>query len=228
MTMGWRYGLALGAMAMGLCAASGAQAALQTLTVNIDRYASAVDSTPNETLATMTVTDLASGGVSVDVSLDKAIYFASTGGPHITLAFNLDKAISFSDLTFSSPSKSAFTFVLNKNAGSTFGTFTDGINGAWNGTSNHFGGPIDFTIAGVQASDFEKNATGYWAIADLLGTKGTGEAGGALGAITTIATTASSPVPEPSTWAMMLVGFAGLGYAAARRGKGARLSRAMA
>jgi hypothetical protein len=28
---------------------------------------------------------------------------------------------------------------------------------------------------------------------------------------------AGSPVPEPSTWAMMLVGFAGLGYAAARR-----------
>ena len=226
--MGWRFGLALGAIAIGLCAVSGAQAALQTLTVDIDQYASAVDSTPHETLATMTVKDLASGGVSVDVSLDKAIYFASTGGPHITLAFNLDKAISFNDLTFSNPSKSAFTFVLNKNAGSAFGTFTDGINGAWNGTSNHFGGPIDFTIAGVQVADFTKNSTGYWAIADVLGTKGTGEAGGALGAITTIATSVSSPVPEPSTWAMMLVGFAGLGYAAIRRGKGARLSRVKA
>ncbi len=31
---------------------------------------------------------------------------------------------------------------------------------------------------------------------------------------------AASPVPELSTWAMMLVGFAGLGYAASRR-KGA-------
>jgi hypothetical protein len=30
-------------------------------------------------------------------------------------------------------------------------------------------------------------------------------------------------VPEPSTWAMMLAGFAGLGYAAIRR-KGARRS----
>jgi PEP-CTERM motif-containing protein len=220
MKTGWRYGMALGAMAVGLCAASGAQAALQTLTVNFDQYASAVDSTPHETLATMTVTDLASGGVSINVALDKAIYFASTGGPHITLAFNLDKAISFSDLTFSNPLKSAFTFVLNKNAGSTFGVFTDGINGAWSGTSNHFGGPIDFTIAGVQVADFTKNSRGYWAIADVLGTKGAGEAGGALGAITTITTTVSSPVPEPSTWAMMLLGFAGLGYAAIRRGRG--------
>lgn len=212
-----RYGLALGAMAMGLCAASGAQAALQTLTINFDQYASAVDSTPHEILATMTVKDLASGGVSVDVSLDKAIYFASTGGPHITLAFNLDKSIGFSDLTFSNSSKSDFTFALNKNAGSTFGTFTAGVNGAWSGTSNHFAGPIDFTITGVQVSDFAKNATGYWTIADLLGTKGTGEAGGALGTIATITTASSSPVPEPSTWALMGIGFALLGLARYRR-----------
>jgi PEP-CTERM motif len=35
----------------------------------------------------------------------------------------------------------------------------------------------------------------------------------------TIDVVASPPpaVPEPSTWAMMLIGFAGLGYAAARR-----------
>jgi hypothetical protein len=35
-----------------------------------------------------------------------------------------------------------------------------------------------------------------------------------------IVTAAAPPVPEPSTWAMMLIGFAGLGYAAFRR-KGA-------
>ena len=30
--------------------------------------------------------------------------------------------------------------------------------------------------------------------------------------------TAATPVPEPSTWAMLLIGFAGLGYAAFRKG----------
>jgi PEP-CTERM motif len=40
------------------------------------------------------------------------------------------------------------------------------------------------------------------------------------GTVTYTYTPSSAPVPEPSTWAMMLLGFAGLGYAAVRR-KGA-------
>jgi hypothetical protein len=39
----------------------------------------------------MTVTDIA-GGVKVDVTLDAATFFASTGGGHATVAWNLDKA----------------------------------------------------------------------------------------------------------------------------------------
>lgn len=45
---------------------------------------------------------------------------------------------------------------------------------------------------------------------------------------TSIPTTTIGGVPEPSTWAMMLVGFAGIGYAAVRRGKGTRPGRAIA
>jgi hypothetical protein len=36
------------------------------------------------------------------------------------------------------------------------------------------------------------------------------------------APSAATAVPEPSTWAMLLLGFAGLGYAAVRRGKAPR------
>jgi len=213
-----RNAAAAGAIvALAIIATSSAQAALQTLTVNIDQYGSAVDHTPGKILATVTISDLAGGGVSVDLSLDKAIYFASTGGQHITFAFNLDKSISFDDLTFSNPSKSDFAFVLDKNAGTTFGAFTDGVNGTWNGTSNHFAGPIDFDIAGVSVSDFRQNAKGYWAVADVLGSAGTGEAGGLFGVTTTVTTT--SGVPEPSTWAMMFIGFAGLGFAGYRKAR---------
>jgi hypothetical protein len=190
------------------------------LTVNIDQYASAVDHIPGETLATVTIADLAAGGVSVDVSLDKGIYFASTGGPHITFAFNLDKPISFNDLTFSNPSKSNFAFALNKDAGTTFGAFSDGIDGTWTGTSNHFAGPIDFDIAGVSVSDFLQNSKNYWAVVDVLCAAGTGEAGGLSGVVTTVTTT--SGVPEPSTWAMMFTGFAGLGFVGYRKARRAR------
>ena len=35
----------------------------------------------------------------------------------------------------------------------------------------------------------------------------------------TVTVTASAPVPEPSTWAMMLLGFAGIGFAGYRARK---------
>jgi hypothetical protein len=201
--------LAMGSAVAACCAAGSAQA-LERLIIPIDVYASAV-APAGETLANVTIKDLVGGGVSVDVSLDQAIYFASTGGPHITFAFDLDKAITFDDLTFTNPSKSDFDFVEDKSAGPTFGTFTDGIQGKWNGTENHFAGPIDFTIAGISVSDFIHNPEGYWAAADVQGSIGTGEAAGPIGIHTAI--------PEPSTWAMMLLGFAGLGFAGYRKAK---------
>ena len=35
-------------------------------------------------------------------------------------------------------------------------------------------------------------------------------------------TSSPSPIPEPSTWAMMLLGFAGLGFAGYRKARSAR------
>jgi hypothetical protein len=204
--------LAVGSVLLACCVSGGAQAGLEKLIIPLDVYASAV-APLGETLATVTVTDLLAGGVSVDVSLTKdAKYFASTGGDHITFAFNLDKVIDYSDLTFTNPSSSDFTFVTTKDAGPTFGTFSDGIDGTWKGTSNKFAGPIDFTIAGVSVANFLVNSKDYWAIADVLGAKGTGEVGGQDG-------TVHPAVPEPSTWAMLLLGFAGLGLAGYRKAK---------
>jgi PEP-CTERM motif len=57
------------------------------------------------------------------------------------------------------------------------------------------------------------NSKGFIAVADVLGNVGTGEAGGTGTIVGT---------PEPSTWAMMLLGFAGLGFAGYRKARGAR------
>ena len=92
--------------------------------------------------------------------------------------------------------------------------FTAGLQGDWNGISNHFAGPITFDIAGISISDFVANSDGFIAVADVLGNKGTGDVGGKIGTIV--------GTPEPSTWAMMLLGFAGLGFAGYRKAKTAR------
>jgi hypothetical protein len=197
---------------------SGVQAAVLTIDLN-DYDTSAVNSPGGVTLTTVTVTDLSGGGVSVKYALDSpATLFASTGGGHITVAFNLDTAITAADITNTTPSPPTFTKVIGVGSvpGDTggFGTFTAGLQGNWNGTSNNFAGPITFDIAGISTSDFVANSKGFIAVADVLGNVGTGEVGGKIGTIV--------GTPEPSTWAMMLLGFAGLGFAGYRKARGAR------
>ena len=45
-----------------------------------------------------------------------------------------------------------------------------------------------------------------------------------LGSNSAIIAVASSAIPEPSTWAMMVLGFAGLGFAGYRRGRKASVA----
>ncbi len=210
--------------ALALAASGPAQAAVLTFDMNV-YDTSAVDATPGVTQATMTVTDSGSN-VNVVVTLeDGATLFASTGGSHITIGWNLNTAITSSDVTVTSPFPSpAFTFQspINNIPGPSggFGNMSAGLQGVWNGTSSPAtAGPIDFTIAGVQTSNFVANAKGFFAVADVLGSKGTGEVG---------ANTVITGVPEPSTWGMMLIGFAGLGFAAFRRSAKPRLENAIA
>lgn len=211
-----------GALAlMGVLAVpSGAQAAVLTIDENV-YSTSAVQSPAGSTLAVLTVTDLAGGGVSVVDSLDVATLFASTGGSHITVAFNLDKSITTSDITVTTLSPPSFTVTVpvgTVNGG--FGAFTAGLQGDWRGTSNNFSGPIDFTIAGINTSDFVANSDGFIAVSDVLGNRGTGEVGGKIGTI--------AGTPEASTWAMMLLGFAGLGFAGCRKAQGGRIAPSIA
>jgi PEP-CTERM motif len=213
-----------GALALaGVLAVGGARAAVLTIDLNV-YDTSAVHSPGGLTLATVTVTDLSGGGVSVDYSLDLATLFASTGGGHITAGFNLDKSITAADITVTTPAPPTFTIRIPSDGvpgpGGGFGDFTAGLQGNWRGTSNSFAGPIDFTIAGISTSDFVANSNGFIAVADVLGNKGTGEVGGKVGTI--------DGVPEPSTWAMLLLGFAGLGLAGYRKARGVRTVTAVA
>jgi hypothetical protein len=210
------------ALAGVLAIPGSAQAASVAINLNVYDTA-AVDSTAGQTLGIVTIQDLLGGGVSVDFALSSpATFFASTGGRHVTVGFNLDKSITAADIT-GLPASPTFAFESPVNGiPGGFGNMSAGLQGNWNGTSNHFAGPIDFSIAGVSVSDFVANSKGFFAVADLLGPNGTGEVGGMIE--TTI--TQHSAVPEPSTWAMLLIGFAGLGFAGYRKARTARAAAA--
>ena len=95
------------------------------------------------------------------------------------------------------------------------GNFGNGMINAFNATTGAFAGALDGTDGSPLVID------GLWGL-----TIGNGSAAG--GSLNTLYFTAgpngemdglfgSLAVPEPSTWAMLLIGFAGLGLAAMRR-----------
>jgi hypothetical protein len=164
---------------------------------------------------TVTVTDFV-GGVTIDVMLPTGWLFVNSGNGtnHEAFAFNLNQAIDLTKIKLTGPEAVDFTVDLTVPAFETggIGQFTHGItvNGG-NGGSNGQPGPIhlEITFAGLDVDDFVKNAAGYYFGADVGNLLGqTGSVG---------ANTLTAAVPEPSTWAMMILGFFGVGFMAYRR-----------
>jgi PEP-CTERM motif len=160
--------------------------------------------------------------VTVDVTFNSAsVLFVNTGGPHTPFAFNLSTAVSTSAITGITPDLVAGPGVTFTPAGSSqdtpFGTFTNGIDGTFqNGGGHGVGGPLDFTITGVTTANFVANGGGYVFAADVIGPAG-GTGAIANGDFLLRTPPLTSPVPEPSTWAMLLLGFASIGFMAYRR-----------
>ena len=157
------------------------------------------------TLGTVTVTDIA-GGVTVDVSLIAGINFVNTGGPHTPFTYNLNATPT--SITFVN---SAIFSAAGSSDATPYGTFNHGVTmvGA-NGAPGSQHGPLDFTILGITTANFNSDSLGYFFAADLLRISN-----GATGSVA--AGTFTTAIPEPSTWAMMILGFAGVGYMTYRR-----------
>jgi PEP-CTERM motif len=166
---------------------------------------------------TVTVTDFAGGnGVTIDVTLPTASWlFVNTGNGtnHEAFAFNVNPAINPANITLTGSTAGEFLVDSTLPAfDGQFGQFTNGItvNGG-NGSAGGQTGPIHISIsfAGLDTSDFVKNSAGFFFAADVANPAGkTGPVG---------ANTITAAVPEPSTWAMMILGFAGIGFMAYRR-----------
>jgi len=159
---------------------------------------------------TVTITDVSSGVVSVNVTLGSAYKFVSTGF-ETDFGFNL---AGNPTITFSSVS-SGFTPNSNPETAGTLhmdgaGFFEYGVQctGCGNGGSNPQSGPLTFTITGtgLSTSSFETNGTNYFAV-DLLGQ-------GNTGAVDASVPTRTAP---DGGMTLMLLGGALLGLEALRR-----------
>jgi hypothetical protein len=172
---------------------------------------------PAGTLGTITLTDFGSGataGVTVDVSLITGVNFVNTGGPHTPFVYDL--SASPSSIIF--PVGSLFSAAGSSSA-APFGTFNHGVDmTGGNGAAGSKHGPLDFTVNGVTTANFIAGSKGDFFAADLIFLS-TGKTGSVAAG-----TLVMAGVPEPSTWAMMILGFSGVGFMAYRRRKSAMLA----
>jgi len=174
-------------------------------------------------VGTITLTQLSSTTVEVFVDLSDTTLpapqygFINTGGPHTPFAFNLAGTESGVSATFLQPSGGTYTFgVFSLSTGNgdatPFGTFGISINStAGNGSANAYYGDLDFRvtrISGLSTDDFVANSELAYFAADLTNGTNTGSQAWE---------TRVSAVPEASTWAMMILGFFGVGFMAYRR-----------
>jgi hypothetical protein len=186
---------------IGLIALS-SQADASVLIANLN-----VVSDPNigsGTLGIVTLTDVA-GGVAVDVALNSGINFVNTGGPHTPFTYNLNATPT--SIVFVNP---ALFSAAGTSGATPYGTFNHGVDMVGGNGAPGQHGPLDFTIFGITTANFNANALGYFFGADLVRLSN-----GATGSVA--AGVLSPAVPEASTWAMMLLGFFGVGFLAYRR-----------
>jgi hypothetical protein len=174
-------------------------------------------------VGTITLTQLSSTTVEVFVDLSDTTLpapqygFINTGGPHTPFAFNLAGTESGVSATFLQPSGGTYTFgvfsLSTTDGGATpFGTFGISIDStAGNGSSNAYYGDLKFDVtraSGLSTDDFIANASLAYFAADLTNGSDTGSQAWLIRV---------SAVPEASTWAMMILGFFGVGFMAYRR-----------
>jgi hypothetical protein len=206
--------------------ATGASAAVGTVNLNIDHCTGTCLSSGST--ATVTVDD-AGGILAFDVALTGNLVFQPSTGLDAFL-FSLDTSpITITNLTSGFSLVSTTSGAIHEDG---FGLFDYAFK---------YSGPrtvqeLEFDVSAANPltlADFEKSTLPPGSVSvvfaadvfssNLGGFTGNGNTGPIGGGLTPIPTLTSS-VPEPSTWAMMCLGFAGLGYAGYRRTRKGRIS----
>ncbi|MBY0583667.1 MAG: PEPxxWA-CTERM sorting domain-containing protein [Sphingomonas sp.] len=164
---------------------------------------------------TVTVTE-DSGTLKFLLSLEPGYRIHDGNANHNAFSFSIlgNPNITVSDLT------SGFTAISTSNADNVssppFGIFFSGVDcttACGPGYAGGYAGDLSFTVSAASPLSIASlgSNNGVYFTSDLINERGkTGNVG---------ATIATSAVPEPATWAMMLVGFGGIGAAMRRKPK---------
>jgi hypothetical protein len=218
-------------VALGLLSSAGqAQASIITADLDVISVTSGTGKIANfgTILGVVTVTDHETASfqnyVTVDVTMDpSSVLFVNTGGPHTPFAYNLNLSpvldlTNVKNITFVSGPAGTTLSAAGSSDDTPYGTFSNGIDGSMqNGGGHGVTGPLDFDIFGITTANFSANGDGYVFAADVIGPAG-GTGAIANGDFTLTRTPPRvDGVPEPSTWAMMILGFFGVGFMAYRR-----------
>ena len=222
--MGWKS-IALGVAGLML-ASQPALAATQTFTLSVLDPASGLGTGP---FGTVTVTENVGGTLTITQVLDPGGAYRIHDGnaTHNAFEFSIigDPAVTITGLT---AGFAAFNLTAGSNVATPpFADFYTGIDcttACANGWGGGYSGTLSFTVgstnaltlASLRSTAFGGNSV-YFA-SDLINANGrTGNVG---------AISQTGAVPEPATWGMMLIGFAGIGISLRRRRRADALAAA--
>jgi hypothetical protein len=191
-----------------------------TSELNLDGCSSGCSTTTIPDFGSITISQASVGAnVVFDIDLNSGYFFQNSTGHN---AFMFNPSFAFAYVT---PLQTGFTTPPAKDLNAPYGTFTQGLD--YSGSSGVLQ-TLDFALA--VGSSFDLSALGKanfaessappngfqpaFFSADIQGNGTTGD----VGADNLIHGSGVNPsVPEPSTWAMMILGFFGVGFMAYRR-----------
>jgi hypothetical protein len=200
---------------------------------------------PSGTLGTVTVRDMTGTDgftnytgnyvqVTVDLIAATTWDFVNTSQKTAAFSFNSGSAIAATSVGLASGSPFSWITTPPAVLNNPYGNFTNGFALSGNGGSNGIDPPFVFTLDGTFAANLIVLSTApspggsnfgggaaYFA-SDILCEDASVCSNGATGTVAgvnhvTIPSGINPSVPEPSTWAMMILGFFGVGFMAYRR-----------